>query len=268
MAVVAGRGQPQTTNENHIMELSGSWVTPDNPGSSKIVFLAFDVFPVHSSVLSLGLYWRFQRNPWSFEKWGGAPPEIWRIKLFQDFISNAMLRDLNFQGPEYTWFAIRNRKVFIKERLDRAMANIHWCTAQSKTQVFHLSKIGSDHRPILIDTLPVETKGKPLFRYENFWNDHEECIPLIRGICRTEGLANPMRRWITNLGESTLALKKWSRTVFPTSHAQVRSLIQDLEALYESEDQEVTPQLQDITENISTLWRRDVKYWQQRSRIS
>ncbi|KAL6185325.1 hypothetical protein ACLB2K_041459 [Fragaria x ananassa] len=142
--------------------------------------------PHSSSWLCVG---DFNEIQWSFEKWGGAPPDIWRIKLFQSFISNVQLRDLNFQGLESTWFAMRNRRVYIKERLDRAMANVEWCSNQTRTQVFHLPKVGSDHRPILVDTHPSEIKGKPLFRYEQFWNEHTECIPLI-------GRSRSMNIWL------------------------------------------------------------------------
>ncbi|KAL6225190.1 hypothetical protein ACLB2K_004041 [Fragaria x ananassa] len=119
--------------------------------------------PRSSSWLCVG---DFNEIQWSFEKWGGTPPDIWRIKLFRS--SNAQLRELNFQGPEFTWFAMRNQRVYIKERLDRARANVEWCSNQTRTQVFHLPKVGSYHRPILVDTLPSEIKGKPLFRYEQF----------------------------------------------------------------------------------------------------
>ncbi|KAL6191211.1 hypothetical protein ACLB2K_037602 [Fragaria x ananassa] len=188
--------------------------------------------------------------------------------LFQSFISNAHLRDLNFQGPEFTWFAMRNRRVYIKERLDRAMTNVEWCSNQTRTQVFHLPKVGSDHRPILVDTLPAEIKGKPLFCYEQFWIEHTECIPLIREVCKYEHMASPMQNLISNLGASCQALKKWSQTEFPTSHAQVRSLVKDLEALYDFENVDIAPKAKEITESISSLWRRDELYWQQRSRIS
>ncbi|KAL6126472.1 hypothetical protein ACLB2K_074521 [Fragaria x ananassa] len=221
--------------------------------------------PRSSSWLCVG---DFNEIQWSFEKWGGAPPDIWRIKLFQSFISNAHLRDLNFQGLEFTWFAMRNRRVYIKQRLDRAMANVEWCSNQTRTQVFHLPKVGSDHRPIFVDTLPSEIKGKPLFRYEQFWNEHTECIPLIREVWKYEHMASPMQNLISNLGASCQALKKWSQTAFPTSHAQVRSLVKDLEALYNFENVDIAPEAKEITESISSLWRRDELYWQQRSRIS
>lgn len=131
-------------------------------------------------VLQTLIWGNFRGILWSHEKWGGAAPDKWRLKLFQNFISNAHLRDLHFQGPDFTWFAMRNGIVYLKERLDRALGNADWCLSQSRTQVFHLPKIGSDHRPILVDTSPAEIRGRPLFRYEQYWNSHEDCAIVIK----------------------------------------------------------------------------------------
>lgn len=122
----------------------------------------------------LSMYHRFQpkSQPWLLmgdfneitdpsEKWGGAPPDNWRLKLFNGFINQAHLRDLNFQGPAFTWFCIRNGWIFLKERLDRALGNASWFVSNPNTQVCHLPKIGSDHRPIILDTHPNSARTRP-----------------------------------------------------------------------------------------------------------
>lgn len=147
-------------------------------------------FP-HQTILWLCLG-DFNEISWHREKWGGLAPDIWRLNLFQSFISNGQLRDLNFQGPAFTWFALKHGRVYIKERLDRALGNSAWCSAQSRTQVFHLPKIGSDHRPILVDTLPLEIHGRKQFRYEQFRNTHEDCSAVIKGSWLNFSVVSPM----------------------------------------------------------------------------
>lgn len=83
---------------------------------------------------NLWLYARdFNEILWSLEKWGGAAPHKWRLKLFHQFLNNAQLRDLHFQGPDYTCFAMNHGKVSLKERLERALGNAAWCSNQSNT---------------------------------------------------------------------------------------------------------------------------------------
>lgn len=101
------------------------------------------------------------------------------MNLFRNFLANAQLRDLNYQGSPFTWFSLRNKRISIKERLDRCLGNSVWCVQQAKSQVFHLPKLGSDHRPILLDTHPTESKSPPIFRFEHIWTTKEECYSVI-----------------------------------------------------------------------------------------
>lgn len=61
------------------------------------------------------------------EKWGGAPPQHWRLNLFRNFLTHTELRDLHFQGPMFTWINLRQNQVYIKERLDKCLGNAQWC---------------------------------------------------------------------------------------------------------------------------------------------
>lgn len=210
----------------------------------------YSSFP-HQSIpwLCLG---DFNEILWHREKWGGLAPDIWRLNLFQSFLSNGQLRDLNYQGPAFTWFTLRHGRVFIKMRLDRALGNSAWCPAQSRTRVFHLHKIGSDHCPILVDTLPMEISCRKLFRYEQLWNTHEDCSAVIKSSWLNSHVVPPMNTWFSNLGRCRSSLQSWSKITFPNSQAQVSNLIIDLEA--DSDLPNTYDQITGIIDNITTLW--------------
>lgn len=70
------------------------------------------------------------------------------------------------------------------------------------------------------------------------------------------------------MGRCRSSLQSWSNTTFPNSQAQVSNLINDLEALYDSDLPDTSDQIAGIIDNITTLWDRDEMYWQQRSRIN
>lgn len=196
----------------------------------------------------------FNEILWPQEKWGGNAPDNWRMNLLHSFISNGQLRDLHFQGPAFTWFALKHGRVNIKERLDRAFGNSAWCSTQSRTQVFHLPKIGSDHRPIIVDTSPTETRGRKLFRYEQLW--------------LTSSNISPMKNWYSNLGKCRSSLQAWSKNTFPNSQEQINRLTNDLEALYDSDLPDSYDQIAGTIDKITILWDRDEMYWKQRSRVN
>lgn len=44
---------------------------------------------------------------------------------------------------------------FIKERLDRALCNLDWRLTFLEVEVFALPVVGSDHNPLLLNTVAV-----------------------------------------------------------------------------------------------------------------
>lgn len=195
------------------------------------------------------------------DKWGGAPPDQWRLKLFQDFIDNGQLRDLHFQGPQFTWFVIRHGRVFIKQRLDRAMGNLSWCTAQPRTQIFHLPKLGSDHRSILLDTQPMEIRAPRPFRFEHFWITHAEFSSLIETIWKSASGHRAMSSWAANLTNCKNSIKSWCKEAFPNDLAETTSLLSSLENLLATPDSLVSPNLHLLNADIEKLWTQTEMFW-------
>ncbi|XP_062014482.1 uncharacterized protein LOC133731021 [Rosa rugosa] len=203
----------------------------------------------------------------AFEKWGGATRLQWRMNLFRNFLTHTELRDLNFQGPIHTWYCMRQSQIFIKERLDRSLGNVHWCAAQPNSQNFNLPKLGSDHRPILLDTNPLETRGPPVFRFEHTWTTHVECFGTIQENWHDTNNRSPMNQWSKNLHSCKKALKKWSKVAFPNSKDEVAGLTRQLEALLTDATPNAGHQIQMLTSQIHHLWGLEEMFWHQRSRV-
>ncbi|KAL4281384.1 hypothetical protein GQ457_03G041560 [Hibiscus cannabinus] len=78
--------------------------------------------------------------------------------------------DMGFHGPQFTW-----RRGNLFQRLDRCLCNKAWYENFMMSEVFHLLKLGSDHRPIMLDSGGRHEKtGSTLFRYIVAWNEHED----------------------------------------------------------------------------------------------
>ncbi|KAF8380030.1 hypothetical protein HHK36_027500 [Tetracentron sinense] len=93
------------------------------------------------------------------EKEGGVPKAASKIRNFTDMLNGANLLDLGFQGPRFTWSNRQENEKCIWERLDRFVANISWREMFEEATVYHLLDIGSDHRPVLLDT---EKQGRSI----------------------------------------------------------------------------------------------------------
>lgn len=63
--------------------------------------------------------------------------------------------------------------------IDMAFANAEWRELHEHAVVLVEAAIGSDHNPLLLNTLPPRNKvGKP-FKFESFWVMDGECKGVI-----------------------------------------------------------------------------------------
>ena len=114
------------------------------------------------------------------EKWGGRPINNHRANLFKQTINNCNLLDLGFNGPKFTWTNKRKNNP-IYERLDRGFGNGDWFDAFPNSCIWHLTKITSDHAPVLclLDKPSPSLGGKP-FRFEPMWLQDPTCEGIIQ----------------------------------------------------------------------------------------
>ncbi|KAJ1377867.1 Endonuclease/exonuclease/phosphatase superfamily [Sesbania bispinosa] len=100
------------------------------------------------------------------DKIGGASPNVYSMKKFNNCILNCGLLDMGFKGPKYTW---EGRG--IKERIDRGLCNTTWRMRFQEASPLHLPPLQSDHRPLLlklVNPCPIIRVERP-FRFMAGW---------------------------------------------------------------------------------------------------
>jgi hypothetical protein len=60
------------------------------------------------------------------KKWGGGGRSNSQMNAFRQALEDCDLTDLGYRGPKFTWCNFREEENFIKERLDRGVANSVW----------------------------------------------------------------------------------------------------------------------------------------------
>jgi exonuclease III len=73
-----------------------------------------------------------------------------QMQSFQTTLGDCNLADLVFRGPKFTWWNGRHGADFIREILDRAVANPAWTRMFDAAEVEVLANIVSDHHPLLV----------------------------------------------------------------------------------------------------------------------
>ncbi|KAL4360801.1 hypothetical protein GQ457_04G012650 [Hibiscus cannabinus] len=140
----------------------------------------------------------------SVERQGGSPYRLNVCRDFGDFLLDTGLLDMGFQGPRFTW-----KRGMLSQRLDRCLCNSDWYGLFPLSEVYHLIKLGSDHRPILLDTSPcVSSSGERPFRYIAAWNAHPKFDEFLRHVwLDSADLA-------TNVSSFREESRSWNREVF------------------------------------------------------
>ena len=73
--------------------------------------------------------------------------------------------DFDIKGCKYTWFGNPREGFLIRERIDRCIANWEWRRWFPNA---------------VVEAIPTVTSDHWRFKYEAFWEDHEECVEVIR----------------------------------------------------------------------------------------
>lgn len=95
----------------------------------------------------------FNEILYGHEKQGGKIRAQGLMDNFKETLKECELTDLGFEGDMFTWRNnSRTKEGYIRERLDRAIANSSWRNRFSEGKVINGDPYHSDHRPIIILT--------------------------------------------------------------------------------------------------------------------
>ncbi|XP_008782101.1 uncharacterized protein LOC103701716 [Phoenix dactylifera] len=145
------------------------------------------------------------------EKMGGRPFTYERkITEFQDFLTSTGLIDLGFLGPRYTWCNNQQGRARVWERLDRAYGTAGWVQCYSDHRVSHLSRIASDHCPLLVGT-DVHIPVRPPFRFKKMWLCYLRSWGMVREAWSTPVKGDAMYRVSRRLELTRRRLRRWNR---------------------------------------------------------
>lgn len=86
---------------------------------------------------------------------------------------------MGFRGYPFTWTNRRGGDQAIQERLDRFLKTVEWDVMFPNAVVTHLTRIASDHCPIILDSEGIRHRGKRPFRFEAMWIKDEACRSVV-----------------------------------------------------------------------------------------
>lgn len=97
-----------------------------------------------------------------------------RAQRFATVLDDCNLIDLGMVGGKFTWFRKRNNRLILSKRLDRALSDIDWRTAFPDATVEVITRVHSDHSPLLVQCGGPELRAvsNHPFRFVAAWAEH------------------------------------------------------------------------------------------------
>ncbi|GKV17660.1 hypothetical protein SLEP1_g28131 [Rubroshorea leprosula] len=147
---------------------------------------------------------------------------------FDNFIRDSGLIDIPLVGRKLTWYQIGGK---FMSRIDRALLSEEWLSKWGEATQWGLSRIVSDHCPILLRHKKVNWGPKP-FRFFDIWLEQKECRELIRKAweqANIQGWAGFQLK--EKLKITKEALKKWSKSFVPEIDNRIKEATAQIEQL-------------------------------------
>ena len=148
------------------------------------------------------------RNPDDRNKLGGDHLEMY---LFNEAIIALGLVELPLKGRRFTW---SNKQLSpLLERLDWFFTSALWTVTYPNTLASSVVNEISDHTPCVITILTAIPKTS-IFRFENYWMEHEEFMPLVQHTWASSVNETDMAKVITaKFKNLRRVLKDWQRNL-------------------------------------------------------
>ncbi|XP_075092134.1 uncharacterized protein LOC142172421 [Nicotiana tabacum] len=171
-------------------------ITRSNPGKDIFISVVYE----KSKAVGREYLWEYMRvfdstisNPWVVigdfnnilsidEKLGGTPHKLSKSLPFIECLQDCNLVDMGYTGQAFTWCNEIKERDILWKILDRLVANDEWDACFSKTTIQHLTRINSDHCPLLITAENDVDNYIKYFKFLNFWVDQHNFIDIVRQI--------------------------------------------------------------------------------------
>ncbi|XP_058755572.1 uncharacterized protein LOC131628769 [Vicia villosa] len=279
---------PETIDKNRIF-LKNSWdalsldvAEPSAPAFS-IVYAATNQAKRKDLWHHLSFLQSTHNLPWSFlgdfntiigahEHRGRNSPVKGPMSDFKTWSDINNLVHVPTKGSFFTWSNKRNDPFFIERRLDRCICNHLWLVSCASTTVSTLTKLCSDHFPILLEFHNNHPKVVSQFKFLKAWTLHQGCRPLIEEVWKQKILGCLMFVLSRKLQILKSSLKSWNYSTFGNVTSNVKLAeenLHNIQSLLQASGNNDGLRAQELDAQTTLSKALDIEncFWREKSRI-
>jgi hypothetical protein len=189
---------------------------------------------------------------------------------FSDFLHEQGLLDLPLAGGFFTWSLAQDPPKW--SRIDRFLISPEWEARFPGVSQKRLPRIGSDHFPLLLDSVNGP-RGKRPFKFENMWLKKEGFGALVKQWWDSyQFQGSPSFIFACKIKALKLDLKKWNEEVFGNIECNKSKLLDDLRELDAIEEDRALDSAElakkgEVSRELEACLLMEEISWRQKSRI-
>lgn len=119
-------------------------------------------------------------------------PSATPINDFQTWSDLNNLIHIQTRGATFTWSNGRRGRCHIQRRLDRVICNQEWFNVFNSVSCYTLTKLRSDHFPLLFEFKNDDIHYVSQFEFLKIWIAHEDCINVVKNSWNTPFVGCPV----------------------------------------------------------------------------
>jgi len=191
---------------------------------------------------------------------------------FQNWTESNRLIHLHTRGAAFTWSNGRRGRFHIQRRLDRAICSQDWFNACNLVSCSTLTKLRSNHYPILLEFKNDDIQFVSQFKFLKVWISHPDCLKIVKESWDQNFVCCPMFVLNQKLKHLKEALKVWNKNTFGNIPLQVTEATEKLNYIQEEIDNSgATDDLMDqeraVQISLEKVLDTEEIFWQQKSKV-
>jgi ribonuclease HI len=195
------------------------------------------------------------------------------IAEFQSWTDSFNLIHLHTKGAAFTWSNGRGGNRHTERRLDRVVCNQRWLDLCCVSTVNTISKLRSDHFPILLDFQLSMTSFASQFKFMKMWSLHPSCKDVISDSWNSVVVGCPMFVLSQKLKSLKAKLKTWNKECFGNVNEMVTAAELHLQQVQmqiqvRGHNDTLLQEEKTASANLEDALSKQEAFWQEKARLT
>ncbi|XP_043694325.1 uncharacterized protein LOC122645036 [Telopea speciosissima] len=205
------------------------------------------------------------------EKVGGRAACSTSLEEFGNFVSDAGLVDGGFIGNSFTWSNNQSGGNKVVAHLDRFLFNGQWAELFAVSKVMHLSRVCSDHSPILLECATQVVQHVSTFKFQQMGISHPSFLDCVKECWEAPVHGSTLHVLFLKLKALRTWLRVWNKAVFGDIHHNVRRaedrVCRAEIILEQNPSANAREDLEEASKALNGVLLQEEIFWRQKSRV-